>query len=366
MTVLHLRGRCLPDGEERDLYLDGDRLRLDPVPGAETVHRGGWLVPGLVDAHTHPGAAGPGEPFDEALLREHGRLHVEAGELLVRAPGSAERLPAWFGEDEGTPRAQSAGRWLAQRGRFFPGWGRLLDPDLEPAAVAEALAAAAVEECRTGGWAKVVGDWSVVREDGEKDYGPTFPLEAYRQVAEAVHAAGGRLTVHAQCPEVTEAAVDAGFDCVEHGMLVDRAQLERMAAAGTALVPTLTVFSAIPASAARRPPGPLRDFITRAWDRHPGVVREAHEAGVRLLAGTDAGGRAHGTVAEEVRWLVEAGVPGHTAVGAASWDARDYLGLPGLAEGAPADVVAFDADPRQDVGELTRPARVVARGRVVR
>lgn len=362
MPVLHLRGRALPTGEELDLWVDGDRLRLDPVPGAETVHEGGWLVPGLVDVHTHPGTAGPGSPLDEDLLREHGRAHVEAGELLVRAPGTPAPLPAWFGEDEGTPRAQSAGNWLVQPGRFFKGWGREVPgPD-----VVAALAAAAAEEARHGGWAKVVGDWSGTRPDGEKDYWPTFPLEAYRAVADAVHLTGGRVTVHAQCPEVTEAAVEAGFDCVEHGMLADRALLERMAERGTALVPTLTIFSNIPGSAARRPPGPLRDFITAGWDRHPAMVREAHEIGVHLLAGTDAAGRGYGTVAEEVRWLVEAGVPGHAALGAASWDARSYLGMPGLAEGAPADVVAYEEDPRADLTQLARPARVVARGRVVR
>ena len=30
--TLCLRGRCLPDGEERVLFLDGDRISFDPVP----------------------------------------------------------------------------------------------------------------------------------------------------------------------------------------------------------------------------------------------------------------------------------------------------------------------------------------------
>jgi hypothetical protein len=61
--MLHLRGITLPDEVERDLYIDGDRIREDPVAHAETVATGVWIVPGLVDMHTHPGAEARGQPF---------------------------------------------------------------------------------------------------------------------------------------------------------------------------------------------------------------------------------------------------------------------------------------------------------------
>ena len=49
-----------------------------------------------------------------------------------------------------------------------------------------------------------------------------------------------------------------------------------------------------------------------------------------------------------------------------SWRAREWLGLNAtLDEGAPADFVVYDADPRQDVTVLATPARVVLRGAVV-
>jgi len=51
------------------------------------------------------------------------------------------------------------------------------------------------------------------------------------------------------------------------------------------------------------------------------------------------------------------------ALGAGSWRARHWLGRPDtLAEGAPADLVAFDADPRTDLGILRSPRLVVLRG----
>src|SRR3990170_2845303 len=64
--ALHVRGVVLPDGEVRDLWLVGDRVTLDPVAGAETISDGGWIVPGLVDAHCHLGIANgreAGSPF---------------------------------------------------------------------------------------------------------------------------------------------------------------------------------------------------------------------------------------------------------------------------------------------------------------
>lgn len=65
------------------------------------------------------------------------------------------------------------------------------------------------------------------------------------------------------------------------------------------------------------------------------------------LAGTDS--RPCARVIDEIRALGEAGVAAHQAIGAASWSARAYLGLAGLTEGAPADDVVYDADPRDDL-----------------
>jgi imidazolonepropionase-like amidohydrolase len=54
----------------------------------------------------------------------------------------------------------------------------------------------------------------------------------------------------------------------------------------------------------------------------------------------------------------------HDALAAASWTARRYLGLAGLAPQAPADAVVFDADPRTDLNQLDTPRAVIARGRL--
>ena len=353
--VLHLRGIVLPERAERSLWIDGGVFREAPVAGAQTVIDGGWLLPGLVDVHTHPGSRQPGDPFDEAVLTQDLTEHAAAGVLLIRTPGSAARIPAWAHDADGLPRVRSAGPWLATPGRFFPGWGRhLTEAELVDAAVQEATAAGAAAGQRAG-WCKIIGDW-----DWDQ---PPVPLGVLRAVTDAVHAAGGKVSVHGQTAAGCARAVAAGVDSLEHGMHLDPGLLGQMAALGTALVPTLNVFAASAFRVRARPRGPRRDDWLRGWAGMPATARAAHEAGVTVLAGTDS--HPCGTVAEEVERLISAGLPREAAVGAASWTARSWLGLPGLADGAPADLVAFGEDPVAHPDVLHHPSRVILRGRVL-
>jgi len=129
------------------------------------------------------------------------------------------------------------------------------------------------------------------------------------------------------------------------------------------LTPTLAVINAGLERARKRPDSPRRTWHLGGAQAHGQLAAAAAEAGVVVLAGTDS--RPHGRVVDEVRALADAGVPAHDALGAASWSARAYLGMPGLAEGAPADVVVYAEDPRTDLSQLDHPTAVVLRGRPV-
>jgi imidazolonepropionase-like amidohydrolase len=344
---LRVRGFALPHGEPVDLFADGDRWTTDPVPDAELVAQG-WLVPGLVDAHTHPGAAAPGDPLDHDLLREHLHQHVDAGVTAIRSPGLAGDPPAWFGSDPDVPRAWHAGPWLAQAGQFFEGWGhRPAHADLPAVAAAQA---------RRTGWAKIIGDWSVDDD--------VIPLDVLKAVVTAVHEVGGRVAMHSQQAAGGAVAVAAGIDSLEHGMCLDPALLNDMAAAGTWFTPTLSTLLTSLAANKNREDGPRKRWYVNGASAHPGLVAAAAEAGVRVLAGTDS--LPHGRIIDEVRALANAGMRPHDALAAASWSARAYLGLPGLEPGAPADAVVYAADPRTDLGQLAEPLAVILRGRRVR
>ncbi|MCR0988773.1 amidohydrolase family protein [Streptomyces albidoflavus] len=178
-----------------------------------------------------------------------------------------------------------------------------------------------------------------------------------------MHAAGGRVAVHCQTAEGSRNAVLAGADSLEHGMHLDPAPLDLMARQGTFYVPTLGPSPGAPRCGGA---GSGARSVRPGWWGGPGwwPVRAAHEAGGTVLAGTDT--FPCGTVAAEPRHLLDAGLPAEEAVGAASWVARSWLGLPGLTEGAPADLVAYDRDPVAHPEVLEHPARIVLRGRVVR
>jgi imidazolonepropionase-like amidohydrolase len=347
MPVVRITGFGLPDGDTVDLYADGDRWTDDPVAGAELVAEG-WILPGLVDAHTHPGAHEMGQPLDEGLLREDLRAHVAAGVTLVRSPGLAGEPPAWFGRGEDVPRGTHAGPWIAQHGQFLDGWGRRVAHAQMPAVAAE-------QAGRTG-WAKIIGDWG---PDDEP-----VPASVLGKVAAAVHAVGGRLAVHAQQAGGAANAVAAGVDSLEHGMCLDPDLLPLMAERGTVLTPTLNVIEEHLKIIKDRPDGPRKNWYVGGATAHPRLVVAAAEAGVTILAGTDSS--VHGRVADEIRALAGAGLSGHDAIAAGSWAARAYLGLDGLVPGAPADAVVYDTDPRADLSVLDRPRAVILRGRLVR
>jgi imidazolonepropionase-like amidohydrolase len=356
---LHVRGVALPSEEAVEFWIKDGTLTREPVPGVVTAVDGGWLLPGLVDAHTHPGAERPGDPLDAALLRRHGREHLSAGVTLLRVPGSAERLPTWFGAEPDQPRVVSAGRWLALPGMFYEGWARhVSEAELTDAAVEEALA--------SGGWCKVYADW-VVDEQGLD--APPLSTDRLAELTRQVHAVGGRVAVHAQTAEGARAAVEAAADSLEHGLGLDVALLDRMAGQNTALVPTFTVWATFEEVARSARSDRFRQWFHAAHARLGPLVSAAYEAGVTVLAGTDSYGTAalpHGKVAGEVRHLAASPIPPEAAIGAASWIARSFLGFQGLEQDAPADLVAYDRDPRTDLSILDTPARVIHRGRIVR
>lgn len=348
----HLRGALLPDGEIRELWILGDRLTFErPSVECETIAGWGWVLPGLVDAHTHPGH-GEGGTWSARVFGAQCREQTAAGVGAIRIPGSVDSPDAELCAEPGMPRIQTAGRWLA--------WsGLCARHDEHHHGVDDLVSAAVAEATASGDWCKIVADW--------EPFAPAVPDDLMRAAVEAVHRVGGRVAVHAQTEAGCRAAVLAGVDSLEHGMHLEPALLDVMARQGTALVPTIDVFAQDVDRVRSKPAGPRRDWYLDGFSGLLANTRAAHEAGVAVYAGTDSEGTSRfGDVASEVEWLVRAGLPGADAVAAASWRARTWLGLPGLVEGGLADLVVYDTDPRRDIEALRRPRRIVLRGRVIR
>jgi imidazolonepropionase-like amidohydrolase len=356
METLHIRGALLPDGKERDVFVREGRITFETADDARTILDGGFLIPGLVDAHAHLPFAGPAPDGSwEEKARANARAHLEAGVLAVRDPGGP--TPKEIGPAEGLPRTSVAGRFLAVPGGMFPEHGaRELPEEQIPEAAEEELA-------YSGSWVKLIGDFP----GASGWFEPKFRPETLADVARRVHAKGGRVAIHAFLSETMDSAIEAGFDSIEHGILLRPEQARSMAEQDIAFVPTLSGLENWPEILGMI--SAPKDSIERAAEalrRHPETTRMAWEAGVNVLAGTDAGLVNHGLVRNEVTALAGAGIPVEYALGAASWRARSFLGLPGIEEGAYGDLVAFERNPLEDPSVLANPSLIVLDGTVVR
>ena len=359
-SALHVRGVLLPEEEERDLWVVDGRITFEPVSGADTVTSGGWIVPGLVDAHCHIGLGPAGPVHDPVDLQNQARADTAAGALLVRDAGSPVDTRFLDGEPD-VPRIVRCGRHIARPKRYAPDTAVEVDPH----ELADTVAREA-EACGGHTWVKLVGDW-IDRSEG--DLTPLWPGDALRAAVERAHAAGARVAVHTFGEEALPDLIAAGVDSVEHGTGLTEDLVARLAATGAALVPTLVNIDNFPgiADSARAKFPVYAARMERLHGTARARVRAAFEAGVPIYCGTDAGGWVHhGRVADEIVALHDAGLPAEAALAAGSWAARRWLGHPGLEEGAPADLVAFERDPRADLGALRDPARIILRGGILR
>ncbi len=355
MAALRFAGPLLPDGEPAEVFVVDGRITFERQAGAETAAEG-WIVPGLVDAHCHLGLDDFGA-VDEAATEEQAIQDRDAGALLIRDAGSAADT-RWIHDRDDLPRLIRCPRHLAATKRYIRNYAHEVEPDDLPAYAAQ--------EARNGdGWIKLVGDW-ISRDVG--DLAPSFPADAFAAAIRAAQAEGAKVTAHCFGHDVLPGLIEAGIDCLEHGTGLTEDLVDAMVEHGTALVPTIMQLDKFPehaAAGAERFPD-YAATMTDLHERMPRTIVSAFEAGVPIYAGSDGGGISrHGNIAGEVMALHRIGIPAYDALGAASWRAREWLGVDGLTEGASADFVVFDGDPLADLSVLRRPKAVVLRGRVV-
>lgn len=360
---LHVRGRGLPDEAEIELWIVDGRISAEPVSGADTVFGSsgfqGWILPGLVDAHCHVGLGDHGEiPLDDAIAQAEAEREV--GALLLRDCGSPTDTRS-FDERDDLPRIIRAGKHLARPKRYAAGFSRELEDESQ-------LPAAVAQEARRGdGWVKLVGDW-IDRSVG--DLAPLWSDEILKAAIDTAHSHGARVTAHVFSEDALPGLINAGIDCIEHGTGLTDETIELMVERGTVLVPTVVNivenFSGIADAAAAKYPAyaaHMRDLHARGLPR----IAAARDAGVPIYAGSDAGTMvAHGRIADEVEALKGIGMSATEALGAACWDARRWLGRPGLDHGASADLLCYSHDPRLDAGVLSQPDLVILRGKTFR
>ena len=348
----------------------GDRPRgRDP----RVLGRRLYVLPGFIDAHAHLatsprlGESGYTDAWrlspDRARrrLRDHLRAQSRAGVAGVRDAGAATGDVAELARGRGPharPFLQAAGRFIAAPRRYPAGVAR------EVLGTTHLASAATGEAGRGGGWVKLIGDY-LDRDDPSADPAGEWTATEIGAAVEAAHAAGARIAIHAMTAEIAQRAIEARVDTLEHGCGLAASDLALMARLGIAWTPTLAAFvrlrDRIRAGEDLLPAA----FMEAAVDNLRALVPKAAAAGVVLLCGTD-GILGHGEVAREIIAFAYAGLPIDAALRAATTNGWSLLGLgEPLLAGAPADLLLFDRDPRDDPRVLLRPTYVIRAGRLL-
>jgi imidazolonepropionase-like amidohydrolase len=342
---------------------------------------GTTLLPGLIDAHVHltlPGEGGAWEALEEDDETLAAAAAARARDLLVAGVTTARDCGSRARSVVGVRRAIARG-WLsgaairaatapitATRGHAWRLGGEAGGVDGVRAAVRARVAAGA-------DFIKVIASGATL--PGSRPWLATFSAAELGAIVREARDAGRRVTIHALCAEAIDAAIDAGADQVEHGQFYvgpdeirfDPAVAARLAVAGVAVTPTLAVAAL---AAERAPDAAVRAAWRRTADAWLETARGLVRAGVRLVAGSDAGWGYVGFDAlwREVALLREVGLGGAASLEAATAAAASVAGLGYVGQLRPgwwADLVAVAGNPLDDAAALARVRLVVRQGRVV-
>jgi imidazolonepropionase-like amidohydrolase len=187
-----------------------------------------------------------------------------------------------------------------------------------------------------------------------------FNLDEMLALVDEAHALDRRVMCHALGGRGLDIAIEAGVDSIEHGCYLDEdpRHLERMAERGIFFVPTLLVYEYH-----RKSPQPhVRERAEALLEHHVTSIKRALQIGVKVVAGTDAGGHGHPANAGELECLVKSGMTPMQALQAATGWAAECLGrqdeLGTVQPGKLADLVVVAADPLADISVLRDPTRI--------
>ena len=345
------------------------------------VERGGFLLPGLVDAHVHLFL--DGKPTDSKLRSEHmkqpladlteaarasARQALSCGVTLVRDAGDRHginnRIRAEAQDPaSGLPRVRSGGLGVKRPKRY----GAFMARDVEDA---EAIRASVTELAGANDEIKLILTGIIDFDAGAVTDEPQFDLVSAQLVVDTARACGRKTFAHCSGGKGLAIAAQAGVGSIEHGFFMNREILGIMAEKGIAWTPTICPVHfqwAHPEAVGWSPQtvGNLR----RILDSHAEHLALAQKLGVPLLLGTDAGsmGVEHGyAVFEEIDRYLEAGLSLTETLAAATTNARRYFGIKYalLSKGGPFEAIQTALSPFDDLSTLRKPVRIWSEARL--
>jgi imidazolonepropionase-like amidohydrolase len=350
-----------------------------------------WVVPGLIDGHTHVLLQGDATAadYDEQILKESYayralrasramRIALEHGFTTLRDVGNEGAgfvdVDLKRAVERGVipgPRLFVATKALAPTGAYpLSGfdWQLELPKGVEMCDGPDECRKAVRDQIEHGAdWIKVYAERSYYRApDGSLRGLPNFTAEELAAIVDQAHRTRRRVAAHSITPTGHALALAAGVDSIEHGNVLDDATIRTMVARGVWWCPTLTVMEYV--AGPRSKTNPMWEDLRQAAHES---FRRAVAAGVKIVVGTDAGGFPWDEVSQatELRHYVELGMTPWQALRAATVEAAALLDQTGelgtFAPGAHADLVALAANPLDDIAATGRVVLVMKDGVVV-
>jgi imidazolonepropionase-like amidohydrolase len=348
-----------------------------------------WLMPGMIDAHTHVLLQGynDADEYDEQILTESipfrilqaaraARIALERGFTTIRDLETEGAMYADVDLQRGInagivpgPRMFVATRSFAPTG-MYPirnySWEREWPAGVEIVDGPDDIRRAVREQVANGAnWIKFYADRRYYyNAEGALRSWVNFTDAEMEAMVDEAHRLGVPVAAHAIGWDGIDAALRHGVESIEHGLGMTADLMDRLIAQGVFWCPTMTVVEYVA-------PGRGPNWV-RMWETEQAAMRLAVSKGVAIAFGTDAGGFhwvGGPNQAREFRHLVAAGMTPLQALRTATTVAARLLRMEGqlgvLAEGAFADLVAVPGNPLADITVTERVSWVMKSGVVV-
>ena len=360
------------------------------VEGATVVDlRDSFVLPGLMDMHVHlQGQLGPGNDSDalkmSSQLMQMRSLHYAMNTLLagfttVRDVGSSEQ--EMYAMRDAIERGWVDGPRIIAAGGVGITGGHADISGVSPELMEHWTSANVCDgpyDCRRaarnvikygGDLIKITSTGGVMTQRATGT-GQQMETDELEEIVRAAARMGRKVASHAHEEDGIIAALEAGVASIEHGTYTGPRAIKLFKETGAYLVPTLLAGKTVATLAveAEFMAPEVREKAVRVGNDMAGNFEKAHKAGVRVAYGTDSGISPHGTNAEEAVLMVEAGMSEMDVIVTATVNAADLIDMSdeiGTIEvGKLADIIAVDASPLDDIGELLDVDFVMKGGKI--